>query len=231
MVKQLVAEQLRSVKDRRGFARQEWAKLRERNEALDCALLARAALWLLGADRYGERFWARLRDEALAALLPALEPLMEATGTLPVDALQMLFVVLDPFGVAERYRGFGRLDPAAARVRRFVALEDWLNDGVPLAAPAARECPAGWYGANTPARGAWRIAGLPVDPAAWRGPAFLAIPAWDRIVPPGSAAALSEHLGGRVEVHCPATGYIGMAAGTGAEAALWQPLLRWIKAG
>ena len=55
-VKQLAAEQLRTIKDRRGFARQEWAKLRDRNEALDCAVLARAALWLLGADRYGERF-------------------------------------------------------------------------------------------------------------------------------------------------------------------------------
>jgi phage terminase large subunit GpA-like protein len=62
-VKQLVAEQLRTTKDRRGFARQEWSKLRERNEALDCAVLARAALWLLGADRYGEQFWQRLREE------------------------------------------------------------------------------------------------------------------------------------------------------------------------
>jgi len=62
-VKQLVAEQLQTVKDRRGFTRQEWVKLRDRNEALDCAVLARAALWLLGADRYGERFWQRLREE------------------------------------------------------------------------------------------------------------------------------------------------------------------------
>ncbi len=42
-IKQRVAEQLRTTKDRHGFARQEWAKLRERNEALDCAVLARAA--------------------------------------------------------------------------------------------------------------------------------------------------------------------------------------------
>ena len=55
-VKQLVAEQLHQVKDRRGFVRQEWAKLRDRNEALDCAVLARAALWLLGADRMGSGF-------------------------------------------------------------------------------------------------------------------------------------------------------------------------------
>jgi phage terminase large subunit GpA-like protein len=72
-VKQLVAEQLRTTKDRRGFARQEWAKLRERNEALDCAVLARAALWLLGADRYGEQFWGRLRDDAANAPLRSSE--------------------------------------------------------------------------------------------------------------------------------------------------------------
>jgi phage terminase large subunit GpA-like protein len=67
-IKQLVSEQLHTVKDKRGFARQEWAKLRERNEALDCAVYARAALWLLGADRYGERFWTR------RAAAPALQP-------------------------------------------------------------------------------------------------------------------------------------------------------------
>jgi phage terminase large subunit GpA-like protein len=73
-VKQLVAEQLQTVKDRRGFARQEWVKLRDRNEALDCAVLARAALWLLGADRYGEPFWQRLREDFsnAAAAPPAL---------------------------------------------------------------------------------------------------------------------------------------------------------------
>jgi hypothetical protein len=73
-VKQLVAEQIRTVKDRRGFARQEWAKLRERNEALDCAVLARAALWLLGADRYGERFWVQLREQVANAPLQASFP-------------------------------------------------------------------------------------------------------------------------------------------------------------
>lgn len=72
-VKQLVAEQLHQVKDRRGFVRQEWAKLRDRNEALDCAVLARAALWLLGADRYGERFWLRLREDIANALIATLE--------------------------------------------------------------------------------------------------------------------------------------------------------------
>jgi polyhydroxyalkanoate synthase subunit PhaC len=177
----------------------------------------------------GEEDGGADRAQVLAGLLTGLEPVLEATGTLPVDVLQMLFVALDPFGVAEKYRGFARLDPVGARARRFVALEDWLNDGVPLAAPVARECLARWYGANTPALGAWRIAGLPVDPAAWRGPSFLAIPSRDRIVPPDSASALAGRLGGQVLAHRPAAGHIGMVAGTGAEAALWRPLLRWVK--
>ena len=58
-VKQLVAEQLVTVNDRRGFPRQEWRKLRDRNEQLDLAVYARAALSMLGSDRYGDRFWQR----------------------------------------------------------------------------------------------------------------------------------------------------------------------------
>ena len=129
-------------------------------------------------------------------LLPLLEPLLQATGTLPVDALQALFAALDPAGIGEKYRAFARLDPDSPRRAAFVALEDWLNDGVPLAAPVARECLAGWYGANTPARGDWRIAGEVVAPQALRLPAFLAIPARDRIVPPASALALAAAMPG-----------------------------------
>jgi hypothetical protein len=41
--KQLVGEELVTVRTRRGFARLEWQKLRERNEALDCPVYARAS--------------------------------------------------------------------------------------------------------------------------------------------------------------------------------------------
>ncbi|MGG5819155.1 alpha/beta fold hydrolase [Falsiroseomonas sp. HW251] len=168
------------------------------------------------------------RARAAAALLPAIEPLMEATGTLPVDVIQMLFAGLDPFGIARKFRAFARLDQRSPRAALFVALEDWLNDGVPLAAPVAREALGGWYGANTPARLAWRVAGAVVDPAAARLPAFVAIPHRDRIVPPASARALAERLPSAV-VHEAEAGHIGMAAGSTAETALWRPLLAWLQ--
>lgn len=62
-VKQLVAEQLVTVKTKRGFTRLEWQKLRERNEALDCRVYARAAAWIAGADRWTDGKWRDLERQ------------------------------------------------------------------------------------------------------------------------------------------------------------------------
>lgn len=77
-VKQLVAEQLITVKDRRGFARREWDKMRA-NEQLDMAVYARAALSLMGSDRGGDRFWDSMGRD--------LEP--EAATTIAVDSAEL----------------------------------------------------------------------------------------------------------------------------------------------
>lgn len=58
--KQLTAERLVTVKDKRGFPHREWRKLRERNEALDCRVYARAAASALGIDRFGDATWQKL---------------------------------------------------------------------------------------------------------------------------------------------------------------------------
>jgi polyhydroxyalkanoate synthase subunit PhaC len=166
------------------------------------------------------------RARNLAAQLPALEPAMAVTGNLSTDLLQLLFACLDPFDVTRKYRAFGRLEQSGAGATMFVAIEDWLNDGIPLAAPVARECLGGWYGENLPARGAWRIAGAPIEPAAWKGPSFVAIPERDRIVPPESAISLATALKSAA-VHRPAAGHVGMAAGSRAESELWRPLRDW----
>lgn len=73
--KQFVAEQLVTVRNRRGFSRLEWQKLRERNEALDCRVYARAAAWIVGADRWSEQKWRDLeRQVGTDALAPATQP-------------------------------------------------------------------------------------------------------------------------------------------------------------
>ena len=194
----------------------------ERRPDLLRGLVLLAAPWDFHADD-------RPRAEALARALPLFEPAMAFNGTLPIDLLQVLFALLDPWAVADKYRAFARLDPDGPRARLFVALEDWLNDGVPLAAPVARECLAGWYGENTPAAGTWRIAGQTVSPRAITLPSFVAVPARDRIVPPESARPLARLIPGAV-LHEPQAGHIGMAAGGTAERVLWTPLRDWLRA-
>jgi len=60
--KQLTAEQL-TIKIIRGFKRYQWEKKRERNEALDCRVYARAAASLVGLDRFKETDWERLESD------------------------------------------------------------------------------------------------------------------------------------------------------------------------
>ena len=57
--KQLSGEQLvtRIVK---GYPKREWQKTRDRNEALDCRVYARAAAIAIGIDRWSESRWEQL---------------------------------------------------------------------------------------------------------------------------------------------------------------------------
>lgn len=162
-----------------------------------------------------------------ASALLTLGPVMEFMGELPLDAVQALFANLDPQLVPRKFLAFGRLDPASPKAARFVALEDWLNDGVPLAAPVARECLGGWYAKNAPAQGQWRVAGGPVDPGRLRMPCLNVIPGQDRIVPPASARVLAQAIPGAAALE-PTIGHIGMMVSAHARAQVWQPLADWL---
>lgn len=164
----------------------------------------------------------------LSMLATVLGPLIDQLGELPVDVLQAMFFGLDPMQGPRKFEAFARHQESKTKLQRFVATEDWLNDGVPLAGPVARECLFGWYGANSPAMGQWRIAGRPVDPAAFGRPALVVVPAQDRIVPPDSAIALAESLP-NAELFQPPLGHIGMMVGSRAQALVWQKLADWCR--
>jgi polyhydroxyalkanoate synthase subunit PhaC len=158
------------------------------------------------------------------------EPLLcglAACGEVPVDLLQMLFAAVDPLLAVRKFARFAALPAGAMEERDFVAVEDWLNDGVPLALPVARDCLAGWYGANTPGCGLWRVAGTAIRPERVGQPSLVVVPAHDRIVPPATAAALAETLPA-AERLTPPLGHVGMMVAREAPAAVWRPLAQWL---
>jgi polyhydroxyalkanoate synthase len=195
--------------------------LAERRPGLVRALALLACPWDFHAERAGQ---ARL----LGRLMEPLTGAWTALGELPVDVLQTLFAALDPLLALRKFQRFAALPPASAAERDFVAVEDWLNDGVPLVLPVARECLAGWYGANTPGSGRWRVAGRPVLPQRVAVPSLVVVPAQDRIVPPKTAAALAESLPA-AERLTPPLGHIGMVVAREAPTAVWRPLAQWLR--
>lgn len=191
--------------------------LRRQNDLSGLALLATP--WDFHA---GGQQWP-----VIETLAPGLDNLLQSFGALPVDVLQALFAALDP-GLAQRkFRHFATLDPDSAEAAHFVALEDWVNDGVPLAAQVARDCLLGWYGENNPAQGRWCVDGWIVEPAGLHLPVLAAIPENDRIVPAASAQALADAIG-HADVIRPAAGHVGMVVGRHGKSGLWQPLSRWL---
>jgi len=170
-----------------------------------------------------------LQGSLFAAAKDSLDAVISGFGELPVDILQTFFASLDPALGLRKFRRFAELDPAGAKAAEFVALEDWLNDGVALTAAVARTCLIEWYGENSTAMGKWLIGGEAVDPAAIDLPTLVAAPAADRIVPPESARPLADLIPG-AELMTPPSGHIGMVVGSKAEEGLWRPLTNWLLA-
>lgn len=177
------------------------------------------------------RFHAERAEHArlLGALAEPIARSFAALGEVPVDVLQALFFAQDALTALRKFTRFAELAEGSAAARGFVALEDWLNDGVPLAVKVARECLGGWYGEDLPGQGRWRVAGRRVLPAAVQMPSLVVVPGNDRIVPPKTAEALADALP-QAERMTPPLGHIGMITAREAPSAVWAPLAAWLNA-
>ena len=122
-----------------------------------------------------------------------------------MEVLQAAFWSLDPERTVRKFAEFGRLGPESAEVRRFVALEEWANEGEPLPFPAARELVEDLFGRDLPGNEIWKLRDRIVTDR-------LTVPALhftaekDLISPPQTAAT------GQV-VNIP-TGHVGMIVGS-----------------
>ena len=118
--------------------------------------------------------------------------------------------------------------PARTGGRLFVALEDWLADGVPMPAGAARDLLVGWQVRNLTGTGDWAFLGDRVIRGQIRAPALVVCGETDSIAPPSLARPLARGAarGGLLVAR---TGHVGMIVGGVARAAVWRPLADFLR--
>lgn len=126
-------------------------------------------------------------------------------GLMPMEVLQGAFWSLDPGRTVSKFARFSTLDSESAEARRFVALEEWANEGEALPLPAARELLEDLFDANVPGNGAWRIGQRTITDAL-DIPVLNLVASKDRITPSASAPA-----GERIDI---AAGHVGMVVGS-----------------
>ncbi len=163
-----------------------------------------------------------LSENALAAW----RDFSSRTPLLCADSVQMLFYASNPWVFHDKFRKFAHADPCTASAKDFLAIEQWVNDGVPLTGAVVQECLIGWVHENRLAKKEWCVGGVPIDPAKARHPAFIAAPQDDRIVPTGCALPLAALLPG-ARLVMPPSGHVGMVVGHQRKPALWGPFAKW----
>jgi polyhydroxyalkanoate synthase len=160
--------------------------------------------------------------------LPAMESMIERQQALRADIIHSLFYLTDPWIFEQKFRRFSSLQPDSRAARDFIALEHWVNDGVPMTANVARDCLLGWAQQNMLYDNAWKVGGRIVDPSSIRLPSLVSIPRNDHVVPHECAIALAQKLPDALLIH-PGAGHVGMIVGTGAKRELWQPFAEWLR--
>lgn len=150
--------------------------------------------------------WASTKDSAATL------------GALPMELLQAAFWSLDEVRTVAKFADFGDLDPGDPRIARFIALEDWANEGEAMPFPAACELIEQLFGADSSGRGLWQIAGRTVSERL-SCPLLNLTAANDRIAP-----AVTAPNGMNVAIEA---GHVGMIVGS-ARKVLHQSLREFI---
>lgn len=160
--------------------------------------------------------------------LPLIEEFIAAQQNLPADIIQSLFYLTDPWVFEQKFRRFANLPPESRAAKDFIALEHWVNDGVPMTANVARDCLIGWAQENRMCVEQWTVGGKAITPHKVKQPVFIAMPLGDHVVPFDCAKPLADALPQATIVN-PSTGHVGMIVGHKAKKELWQKLAEWVK--
>ncbi len=160
--------------------------------------------------------------------MEALRDAINSRNEIPPELIHMLFHYANPCAFQNKLRELAHMDMNSPSAQDFLAIEHWVNDGVPMTKGVASDCLIGWVQHNQPARKEWRVGGQIIDPEKLRMPCFIAAPKDDRIVPSDCALPLTKLLRNCTLIE-PSSGHVSMMAGRNRKSALWEPFYEWMR--
>lgn len=154
------------------------------------------------------------------------EVMIKAQPVFPAELMQSIFHWLQPSRGAEKFAYFSQLKDRK-KIDHFLAVEHWVNDGIPLTREVANECLLKWPQENSLMRGTWPDSRQPLSPESFPLPSLCVIPENDIIVPYHCAMGLFDQLENCTLV-TPKLGHVGLLASKKAKQECWAPIIKWL---
>ncbi len=156
-----------------------------------------------------------------------IQNLSRAFGNLPYIFLQSLFAAINPNQFQSKFLLFNQMDPLSNTAQQFVAIEDWLNDGLPLTGPAADDLLVKWHIQNQIMNGKWRINNTRIDATKITIPGMFVCGKSDTIAPPEATLALPKQVRNATLIQ-PDTGHVGMIVGSKSREQVILPIANFL---
>lgn len=159
-----------------------------------------------------------------------VDAFVEVYGNAPPQYLQTSFLMLKPVSnLIEKWLGFYERMTDDNFVEEFMAMEQWVNDNIPLAGETYRQFVRYGFQRNLLVRGQWPIGRRTVDLRKIVCPVLNLMATADHLVPCGQSRIFTELVGSedRENIEFPA-GHIGLAVSSKSQRELWPRVAEWL---
>ncbi|MEM7465690.1 MAG: class III poly(R)-hydroxyalkanoic acid synthase subunit PhaC [Pseudomonadota bacterium] len=173
------------------------------------------------------------RDDMLSHIFRHVDVdlLVDGDGNLSGDLLNLIFLSLKPFRLAQqKYVDLIKSSDDAATVEMFMRMEHWIFDSPSLAGQAFKEFAKQFYQTNKLIKGEVEIDGERVDLANLTAPVLNIFGRDDHLVPPPASRALGQFAGTKdyTELEFPG-GHIGIYVSGRAHKLVPPAIVEWLQ--
>jgi polyhydroxyalkanoate synthase subunit PhaC len=152
--------------------------------------------------------------------------LIHSVKKIPKEIISNVFYLYDPDQIYKKYINFSNMESRSKESKLFIAVEEWLENGLDVTSESVREILYDFGFANKANNNNWLVDNNEILLSKINIPTLIFMPQKDKIVPLKSMKPLSE-IEKSLIVECDC-GHVGMIIGSKAKKQVWQPLLEWL---